>query len=50
VIEQQRVAVSALPADEIELMLHMGGFRFDYVLNINARKIAVVSITLRAPA
>ena len=45
-----RVAVPALPADEIELMLHMGGFRFDYVLNINARKIAVVSITLRAPA
>jgi hypothetical protein len=40
VIEQQRVAVSALPADEIELMLHMGGFRFDYVLNINARKIS----------
>jgi len=34
-----------VPADELKLMLHTGGLRFDYLLNLAKRTIIVTSIT-----
>jgi hypothetical protein len=37
--------VPLLPADELKLMLHTGGLRFHYLLNLSTRTIIVTSIT-----
>jgi hypothetical protein len=43
--EIDRVVVPLLPADELKLMLHTGGLRFHYLLNLVKRTIIVTSIT-----
>jgi mRNA-degrading endonuclease RelE of RelBE toxin-antitoxin system len=43
--EIDRVAVPLVPADELKLMLHTGGLRFQYLLNLSTKTITVTSIT-----